>query len=131
MPYRKRAALILVLAAAYWAVLFVLTHLPLRAPVSIAGIDKLQHATAYAGLAILLYAAAGMFWPASTRVVVRILLLIATYAAFDEVSQGWVRHRSPDLWDWCADMVGASIGIALYSVVRARLRRSRDTAEAG
>ena len=130
MPYCKRAAIVLVLAATYWATLFVLTHLPIRAQVNISGIDKLQHAIAYCGLAILLCVAAAMFRPASRLVLIGVLLLIAAYAAFDEISQGWVRHRSPDIWDWCADLFGASLGTALYSSVRTRWRRSRDAADA-
>lgn len=129
MPYRKRAAFVLVLAAAYWVVLFVLTHLPIRMPASLAGFDKLQHAIAFCGLAVLLCTAAGLFWPLSKRLLIGVLLVIAAYAALDEISQGWVRYRTPDPWDWCADLVGASLGVALYAVVRKRWSKTRDAAE--
>jgi VanZ family protein len=53
-------------------------------------------------------------WP----LIIGVLTLIALYGAFDELTQAFVRNREPDLYDWLADLAGALLGIAAYSVAR-------------
>jgi VanZ family protein len=44
------------------------------------------------------------------------LAAIGAFGAFDEWHQELV-HRTPDLADWVADMIGASLGLAVASRV--------------
>jgi VanZ family protein len=118
MQYRKRAAVVVVLAAAYWALLFCLTHASASPPSPVEGFDKLVHAGAYALLALLLCAAASNFWRFGVRVAIGVVLAVALYGAADELTQGLVEHRSPDAWDWVADLAGAVAGVAAFALVR-------------
>ena len=60
------------------------------------------------------------------RVLLMVLVAIWLFAALDELAQGWVDGREPDLVDWLADMGGAVLGLALGSLLlRFALSRSR------
>jgi VanZ family protein len=102
----------------YWALLFVGTHLPgdpsLRPTQSLPHIDKVVHAAAFAGLAILLLAGLTGWWRPGVGLGVTVILLLATYAGLDELTQGLVRHREPDLRDWVADVLGVLVGTAVF-----------------
>jgi VanZ family protein len=69
--------------------------------------DKMLHFAAYGGLgATLAYAGA--------RTGLGPLPLIAIgalYGASDEIHQGFVPGRTPDLLDWVADALGAIVGV--------------------
>jgi len=116
----KLAFVIAVVAALYWLAMFVGTHLPVvpdpnKVPNSW---DKLQHLSAFAGLAVLL-CAAGAAWDIPTRrLLMTVLGIIAVYGLFDELTQAFVPHREPDLYDWVANMLGAGLGISVYLVSR-------------
>lgn len=73
--------------------------------------DKLLHATAYGGLAALLFI--GLRWPAWPRALA-IIGLIAVLGALDEFIQSFMPHRHADVADWVADVAGA---IAVCSVL--------------
>jgi VanZ family protein len=49
---------------------------------------------------------------------------LAFYAGFDEFTQGWVRHRTPDLRDWLADLVGMLAGVGAFLLARRVLHRA-------
>src|SRR5688572_26777814 len=118
MPYRKRALIVVTLAAAYWLLLFTLTHIDLTPPSPVEGADKLAHATAYALLAFLLCWAASNFWRFGCGLAVCVVGVIAVYGAIDELTQGFTESRSPDAWDWVADLVGATAGVAAFALAR-------------
>jgi len=126
MPYRKRAVAIGMLAAAYWMLLFMLTHVSISAPEPVEGMDKAAHAGAYAVLAMLLCAAASTLWPFGPRVAAGVICLIAAYGAIDELTQSLTRDRTPDAWDWFADVIGAAAGTAVLAVARAWYRGRRQ-----
>lgn len=129
MPARRRALNVVVLSALYLFVTFLGTHLPLRGvPSSVVGADKLVHAGMYAGLAALILAAASLLRPVGLRTVGVLLMAIAVYAAVDEWTQSFVPTRSADVWDWAADLAGASFGAAGFLAVRLLLQR-RQAAE--
>lgn len=44
-----------------------------------------------------------------------VVLAIWLFAASDELAQGWVEGRSPELIDWVADMLGAVTGLVAGS----------------
>jgi len=103
--------------AVYWALLFTGTHLP-SIPKEMPRVpDKLLHFSGFFGLTILLC------WVIATRKnAVQKFALIATitlaYGIFDEISQGLVRGRVPDIRDFAADSLGIFSAIALYATVR-------------
>lgn len=114
MPVRQRAALVVVLAAAYWAVIFALTHLPIAVPSPTRWFDKVEHAGAYAGLAVLLCAAWSVFRRPGIAMAAAVVGVAAAYGALDELTQMLVPLRSADPWDWAADVAGAMAGALVF-----------------
>ena len=112
---------------AYWLALFVLTHLPVDpdpASKSRFPVDKVVHAAAFFGLSLLLAAAVATWRPPVTwPALLAILVVLAAYAAVDEISQGQIRYRVPDLRDWLADMLGAGAGLVVFIGVRHLAKR--------
>ncbi len=111
--------------ALYWAALFVATHVPSPwdEPSGPSGQgDKLEHFVAYAGLGFLLVWSMLAVW---SRLRPRWAFAIAVvYGAVDELLQGLVPTRVPDVWDLLADAMGALIGVAL-AVLMVRVVRKR------
>jgi VanZ family protein len=107
----------LIVLIGYWLALFVATHLPRNAP-RLPGNppDKLLHFAAYAGLGALV---ATVLHLAIGRLTLRHLgmawLAIAAYGALDEWTQVSV-GRDASIGDWLADVIGAAIGVGLFSV---------------
>jgi hypothetical protein len=136
----KLRRLALVLLVAYWIVMFVGTHVPLRSenlPMdlgrSLWGIfpmDKVLHFSGYTGLTFLMAAVwIGSQRPRWTTLLV-IFLITATYAALDEWTQDWIPTRGSDPWDWVADCAGAITGLLLFTLVSPLWRRWRGEHQA-
>jgi len=110
--------------AVYWTALFIGTHLPVP-PQKIEPIpyfDKWLHLAGFAGLAFLAATAWRARRPGRPLGAVQygsLLAGMAAYAAADELSQllPFVR-RNADLGDWVADVIGAAVGLALYTLAR-------------
>jgi VanZ family protein len=90
------------------------------------GTDKLAHFGAYAVLGLLL--AHGQL--RSGISVLWVMLFGSLIGGMDELYQGTVPNRSPDLHDWVADSLGVVAGVFLFnlwwharSYGRARARR--------
>jgi VanZ family protein len=77
--------------------------------------DKDGHGLMYAGLAILIVRAlSGAQWSGvGLGVGASAIALAALYGASDEFHQWFVPGRTADVNDWIADVIGATIGIAL------------------
>jgi VanZ family protein len=128
---RRRASSIAILVAAvglYWLAMFAATHLPFQTtphgdPYSL---DKLQHITAFAIFAVLLSAAGATAGISPLPLYLGVIGLIATYAALDEISQRFVVARTPDFFDWLADLCGAILGIIAFATFR-RITWSRHS----
>ena len=105
---------------AYWAALFVGTHIPLRG-VDLPGADsdKFIHAAAYAGLALLVCCFSMPTPPGRWRKMLAILLALAAYGGLDELLQYLVAGRSPAVADWVADVLGVCLGLAAYAAIDA------------
>jgi len=82
------------------------------------GWDKLAHAVAYAGLAVLALRAthAGLCQPRVRPSILAVALTVA-YGALDELHQMQVRGRDPSWRDWLADLFGAGLAVALVAAV--------------
>lgn len=122
-----RRLLVLAGVAIYWGLLFLATHLPgdvqLHLPHPIPRLDKLVHAAGFAGLALFVCAAASNWWRPGPAMYLAVIGALAVYAGLDEVTQGLVRHRQPDVKDWIADLAGTITGVCLYAAVQALLTR--------
>jgi len=107
---------------AYWLAMFTGTHLP-RIPQALADQgDKVLHICGYLGLAFLLLAWRATRGTITLRRLGLLLLLIAIYGAFDEVTQPLV-GRQCDFSDWVADLFGAVLGILIaWPLTRVFLR---------
>lgn len=95
--------------------IFWLSHQPsLDAPGS--GIDKLEHAFAYGVLALTLWFGFGTRLPASPvvrRRAVIVVMLAALYGFSDEFHQSFIYGREPSLYDWIADVAGATLVVTM------------------
>ena len=89
-----------------------------------------MHLAAYAGLAFLLVAAVGGFRP-GFRALLSCVVIIVAYGAVDELSQLPIPGRHGDLWDWLADLCGASLGLIAYFLVRGVLQQLSPPARIG
>lgn len=81
--------------------------------------DKITHALMFAVLAFCSsYARIPPAWT---------LAWLAVYGVLTEILQATVAvRRSGSVWDWCADIAGALIGLAIFEVVRRRARGTRE-----
>jgi len=111
----------LVAAVAYWAALFVATHLPGDDRVDpqrvIPHLDKAIHAAAFAGLGFLLAFGVSGWWKPGPWLYLSVIALLGLYATVDELSQGLVSRRYSDLRDWVADILGAIAGVAVFGLL--------------
>jgi len=127
---RRAAGILFVM---YLCMAFVLTHLPgnnlpqMGISQWIPDADKFAHAGLYFVLAGLM-ANCLRFRLHSNRVIVLITMgILAIYAAFDEWSQQFSPLRSPDFFDFIADMIGASLGVSTFAIWRWLRRQARQT----
>ena len=103
----------------WWLSMFLGTHIPPRIPHLAGGVlDKFVHMGAFAGLSFLFALNWQLFGGHLTlRHYLATVLVLASYAAFDEISQTIV-HRDSSLVDWAADVAGAVIGVTVFHVGR-------------
>ncbi len=95
----------------WWSIAFVITHMPVSENIaSTPYIDKITHIILYTVLAFLF-----SLWKKSPYIPY-IILILAIYAIFDEVSQGFV-ERTPDIQDFLIDVVGICIGSLIFMLV--------------
>jgi VanZ family protein len=120
MSIMRLASIVLI---AYWALIFVGTHLPSARMPSLHASDKICHFVAFTGLSFLLCWAI----PSSRVSWGKILLLAAsiaiTYAVLDELTQQFIPGRTCDIWDVAADSVGVLLGLITYSIARCLVGR--------
>lgn len=125
----QATAIVAIVTAIYWIVIFAGTHWPTD-PVPLTGktlwdrLDKSQHLIAFCGLAVLLCAVGRLRGASTSRLAWSVPVVIAVYGAFDELTQSFVRNRQTDLVDWLFDMLGASVGVALFLFARGFFARS-------
>ena len=97
------------------AMILVLTSIPAPpGPGGIPHLDKLVHVLLYAGQGWLVTRALRTRRVGALAVA---FVCIAIFSLLDEWHQQFV-SRDPNLLDWFADMIGASLGIAAASQVR-------------
>jgi len=109
--------------AAYWLLLFVLTHLP-ELPVEggFSSADKVAHFGAYALLGWLAAMTLRVWRVQIPAILLIVLLGGAAYGGGDEVLQGFT-GRETDVYDWVADVLGLTAGLFLFLATHRMLRR--------
>src|SRR5438552_232522 len=112
-------AIVAIITAIYWAVIFAGTHwptdpVPPAAKTWLDRMDKPEHAIAFGGLAVLLCSAGTLSGISAGRLAWSVPAIVAVYGAFDELTQAFVRNRQTDLVDWLFDILGAAAGVALF-----------------
>ena len=101
---------------AIWIVLAIITHIPVpQSAPDFRGIDKMIHLIAYFPLGLLLPNCRVR----GCRCGGVCLLIIALYGILDELLQIPV-GRTASVFDWMADVVGASLGLAMATILRKR-----------
>ena len=117
LPFRVKLALAVgLLALLYWLAMFIGTHLPGTPvpPDPARSWDKVEHVTAFAGLAVLLCVAGALWRGASQRLLAAVLGLLALYGVMDEATQRFLPYRTPDTGDWLANILGSGLGLSLF-----------------
>jgi VanZ family protein len=108
----------------YMAAIFIASAMP--SPTGPPGLmpDKVLHALAYAGLAVLLVRAmaGGLAGPVTWPIAVWAVVIAGAYGITDEIHQAFVPTRDPNAFDLLADVIGASAA-ALVLRVRASAAR--------
>ena len=105
--------LAVIVLAAYWIAIFTGTHLPDVLDFSPRVNDKAKHFTAFFGLAFLMcYVTNSANFLKRFGTIASVCML---YAAVDEITQGFVRGRQPDVYDFVADSIGVWIAIGCYA----------------
>ena len=84
--------------------------------------DKFQHFTAFLGLAVLLCAVWTSLGASTSRMLRAVLLILAAYGILDELTQSFIPGRTPDLYDWAADMLGSIAGAGAFAILRETFR---------
>lgn len=100
----------------YWVGIFAATHLPAARLPDVHLNDKTEHFVAYFLLCLLLSNEIS-FRSRITRGDWAVLCIIALYGAGDEWTQQFV-GRGTELFDWFADMAGASSAIIVWGSLR-------------
>jgi len=113
------------LAIAAWAgVIFFMSSLPGSSlPPRIP--PQIGHLGEYFILGSLLYMALRIDLP-PRRALLLAVLLASAYGVTDEFHQRFVATRTPDVWDWATDTLGALAGAGLTHVILARASRRRS-----
>jgi VanZ family protein len=119
MTFTQWRKLVLAALLLYWPAIFTLTHVP-RLPKWVAQTqlgDKTPHFLAYLGLVFLWWFAIRPYkrvnWFKGAVWVT--LAAMAIYGTLDEWLQGFVQ-RTPDVWDFAADMTGVTAGLVLLTM---------------
>src|SRR5690606_3125571 len=116
-PSRRMVLALWGMTGLFWVTIFIATHLPPRNLPPVRVSDKTAHLLGYFVLTGLLYVS---WWASNPRrqgLWLIVLLVVASYATFDELLQVPV-GRTADLADWVADMVGAAAALLICSAMR-------------
>ena len=110
--------------ALYMIAIFVLSSMSTVPQPPVPGIDKPEHYIAYGGLAIIAFLAVRQSrknWN-MLAVALAAIAIASAYGMTDEFHQSFVPARTPDIWDWVTDVLGAISG-ALIASLTIRLKQ--------
>jgi VanZ family protein len=101
----------------YVVLIFIASSIPTLTPPGpkFAYKDKLAHIAEYMVLGGLLFKGVGFRVSRSRLVTFGFLLAVgASVGALDELYQSYIPGRNMDVYDWYADLLGASTGIGVF-----------------
>ena len=113
-----------------WSGAFTLTHVPLPAVETGLGGDKAMHLVGYLGLGVLALLTAAAYGIPRTNRGLKVLLILAAYGVFDELTQRLV-NRHASVYDWLADVAGVLCALALVGGVSVAMQPGRRKEEPG
>ncbi len=93
--------------------------------------DKLLHAAAFFIYGLTLGAAFYSFFHYKSDKTLRTWVFIwgAVYAILDEVHQAFVPGRNADILDWASDIVGISLSIIFFNIIKRLVEKILDLKE--
>lgn len=105
----------MILLLVYCAAIFYASHQPtLIIDLPYHQQDKFVHLLAYAILATLAWRCFQHGFKAMKMRITVVLLFAALYAASDEYHQSFIAGRTASVFDWYADMLGASLAVLYW-----------------
>lgn len=78
--------------------------------------DKILHATAYAVMSWLAWRLFRHLIPQANRLILVSIAFCSLYGVTDEFHQSFVPGRTPDVGDWLADTLGATIAMFFVTI---------------
>ena len=91
--------------------------------------DKLEHSSSYFGLTVLLSLALiiqNKVKFIKKHPLLTALIIVSLYGALDELHQLFIPGRDCDFFDWCADFIGANLGILVVYLLMKYSRFKRE-----
>ena len=104
------------------AVLFTLSSFSLKGAPSVSGSDKVVHFIVYGGLSFLCARAFRAYGAGAITAALLGVVAASLYGASDEFHQSFTPGRSPDVWDWVADTLGAAAAVGAWYALGRRKR---------
>ncbi len=93
--------------------------------IDISGIDKFLHLIEYAIMGFLLSFALNVSFDNLKRTGKIFLVIAPLSGAIDEFHQAFVPTRTPDGFDFLADIIGCAIGLAIFMIITGLLKKLR------
>lgn len=116
--FSDRYRLVLGSMAAYWCLLFALTHLPAHYVSDGLWVsDFLAHMAGYAVLAGLWGVALRLRGRLTWGTTIMVMVVLIGYGGIDEWTQRLVPGRTSELSDWVGDAIGVGLGLTAAHVV--------------
>ncbi|MEI8208047.1 MAG: VanZ family protein [Methylococcales bacterium] len=126
MTYTMIKALDFLILGLYFLFIFFLSdQSSLPAPIWFEYQDKLYHAGAYFIMALLIWRAIRHYFRTPIIVVFASIIFCSLYGLSDEWHQTFVVGRSPDILDWVADTVGATLAM-LFLTFLSRITKKKE-----
>lgn len=127
-PSRRLVWIAWATVALYVVIALCLTHMP-KAPSELEAVgDHTLHIVGYFFYASTIYTAASITWPRLRGLALMVVLVLAVWAAADEITQPMF-GRSADVLDWRADMIGVIAAVVLLSGLRFIVARRQTAAD--
>ena len=114
-PNRLRR-IVLYICIGFWLAAFVATHVPASTISGVHVSDKTLHLAGYFLLGGVFLITLIIYGVSRTARDIMVLLILAVYGAFDELTQPIV-GRTAALGDWFADIGGAMLAIAIVELI--------------
>jgi VanZ family protein len=99
-----------------WVAAFVATHVPAESVPQTGLTESSSHLLGFLGLTGVFWGALAAYGTAAGRRMGVAIVVMAVYAAVDEITQGLVR-RSPAVSDWLMDIIGTLCAVAALEAV--------------